>query len=81
MARWSDPQHTQAVVLLRLDQDLRLTDDSIASIKTSGLIGDKYVSLSRGGSETILQSGDEIQDTESPVDLETLIGKYAFGGV
>ena len=77
----SDPQHTQAVVLLRLDQDLRLTDDSIASIKTSGLIGDKYVSLSRGGSETILQSGDEIQDTESPVDLETLIGKYAFGGV
>lgn len=49
-----DPMRTQAVVRLRLDKDLRLSDDSIASIKTSGLIGDKYVSLSRGGSEKIL---------------------------
>ena len=76
-----DPAHTQAVVLLRLDRDLKLSEDSIASIKTSGLIGDKYVSLTRGGSETILKSGDEIQETESAVDLESLIGKYAFGGV
>ena len=76
-----DPLHTQAIVRIRLESDLRLSDDSIASIKTSGLIGDKYVSISRGGSETILSSGGEITETESPVDLETLIGKYAFGGV
>ena len=77
----TDPSRTQAVVHLKFRQDLKLSDDSIASIKTAGLIGDKYVSISRGGSETILGAGEEIHDTESPVDLETLIGKYAFGGV
>ena len=76
-----DPMNTQAVVRLRLDQDLKLSDDSIASIKTSGLIGDKYVSLSRGGSESILPAGGAITETESSVDLETMISKYAFGGV
>ena len=77
----TDPARTQAVVHLLFQQDFKLSDDSIASIKTAGLIGDKYVSISRGGSETILTAGEEIHDTESPVDLETLIGKYAFGGV
>ena len=77
----TNPTRTQAVVHLLFQQDFQLSDDSIASIKTAGLIGDKYVSISRGGSETILTAGEEIHDTESPVDLETLIGKYAFGGV
>lgn len=76
-----DPVRNQAVVRLRLDRDLQLSDDSIASIRTSGLIGDKYVSLSRGGSERLLSSGDAITETESAIDLGTLIGKYAFGGV
>ena len=66
---------------LRLDKDLKLSDDSIASIRTSGLIGDKFVSISRGGSERILAAGDTITETESAVDLGSLIGKYAFGGV
>lgn len=76
-----DPPRTQAVVRLRLDTNLHLSDDSMASIKTSGLIGDKYVSLSRGGSETILAPGGVITETESSVDLGSLLGKYAFGGV
>ena len=76
-----DPLRTQAVVRLRLDTNLHLSDDSMASIKTSGLIGDKYVSLSRGGSETILAPGGVITETESSVDLGSLLGKYAFGGV
>ncbi|MBQ7738877.1 MAG: outer membrane lipid asymmetry maintenance protein MlaD [Desulfovibrionaceae bacterium] len=76
-----DPMRTQAVVYLLLKQDFKLSDDTIASIKTSGLIGDKYVNLSRGGSETILAHGEEIQDTQSAVDIESLLGKYAFGGV
>jgi len=71
----------QALVRLRLDKDLKLSDDSIASIRTSGLIGDKFVSLSRGGSANVLAAGDTITETESAVDLGTLIGKYAFGGV
>ena len=76
-----DPQRAQAVVALRLPENLRLPSDTIASVKTSGLIGDKFVSLSPGGAETLLNHGGEIEDTESAVDLESLIGKIAFGGV
>lgn len=76
-----DPMRSQAIVELKLDKNLHLSDDSMASIKTSGLIGDKYVSLSRGGSETELKQGDTITETEAPMDLEALIAKYAFGGV
>ncbi len=76
-----DTAHSQAIVTLVLDNSLRFTDDTIASIKTSGLIGDKYISLSPGGSEILLESGEEITDTESAVDIESLISKYAFGGV
>lgn len=76
-----NPENSQAIVEMRLNKDLRLADDSMASIKTSGIIGDKYISLSRGGSETELKPGDAIVETESPIDLESLISKYAFGGV
>ncbi len=71
----------EAVVTLALDEALELTDDTIASIKTSGLIGDKYISLAPGASDVFLSNGDEIIDTEAPVDLESLISKFAFGGV
>lgn len=76
-----DPLHSQAVVHLKLDKNLHLSDDTIASIKTAGLIGDKYVSLSRGGSDRELAAGDLISETESPIDIESLISKYALGGV
>ena len=76
-----DPMRNQAVVRLRFDKDLHLSDDSIASVRTSGLIGDKFISISRGGSEHTLAPGDTITETESSVDLGTLIGKYSFGGV
>jgi phospholipid/cholesterol/gamma-HCH transport system substrate-binding protein len=71
----------QAVLVLRFDADMKLADDTIASIKTSGLIGDKYVSISPGGSSTLLVSGGTIEETEPSLDIESLIGKYAFGGV
>ncbi|MBO4300993.1 MAG: outer membrane lipid asymmetry maintenance protein MlaD [Desulfovibrio sp.] len=76
-----DPLRNQAIVRLRLDRDLHLSDDSMASIRTSGLIGDKFISLSRGGSERLLEAGGTITETESSVDIGTLISKYAFGGV
>jgi phospholipid/cholesterol/gamma-HCH transport system substrate-binding protein len=53
----------------------------MASVKTSGLIGDKYVALSPGAEETYLKPGERITLTESAVDLESLIGKMAFGSV
>ena len=70
-----------AVVVLRLQPHLRLPDDTIAAIKTSGLIGDKYVNLAPGGSADMIAQGGEIQETQSVIDIESLIGKFAFGGV
>jgi phospholipid/cholesterol/gamma-HCH transport system substrate-binding protein len=69
------------IVELSVLNNLKLSDDTIASIKTSGLIGDKYVSLSPGGSDEILSPGDTIIDTLPPVDIEELISKYVFGNV
>ena len=70
-----------AIVTLRVLSTLRLPTDSMASIKTTGLIGDKFVSLSPGADDTYLESGSRITLTESAVDLESLIGKMAFGSV
>jgi phospholipid/cholesterol/gamma-HCH transport system substrate-binding protein len=53
--------------------------DAIASIKTRGLIGDKYVALSPGGSDKELPLGGKIRDTESGVDLEAVIGEFIHG--
>jgi phospholipid/cholesterol/gamma-HCH transport system substrate-binding protein len=76
-----DPKEQVALVQLKIRKDVVLTDDVIASVKTSGLIGDKYIKLSPGGSDEILEPGDTINDTESALDIEELISKYAFGKV
>ena len=76
-----EPSDYSAIVTLRVLSSLRLPTDSMASIKTTGLIGDKFVSLSPGADETYLESGSRITLTESAVDLESLIGKMAFGTV
>lgn len=70
-----------AKVGLRINTGVKLSEDSIASVKTSGLIGDKYISISLGGSDVLLAAGGEITETESAVDIEALISKYVFGGV
>ena len=70
-----------AVVEMRIDNAVRLTDDAIVSIKTSGLIGDKYVKISPGGSGVFVPPGGMLVETEASVDLTDLIGKYVFGGV
>ena len=74
-----DPEEQVAIVQLKILEDVVLTDDVIASVKTSGLIGDKYIKLSPGGSDEILRNGDLITETESALDIEEIIGKYAFG--
>ncbi len=70
-----------AEVELRLNDGLTLADDTMASVKTSGLIGDKYIALAPGGSETPLKPGALITDTEPTLDIESLISKVVFGGV
>ena len=72
---------TLAVVTMRFERDLKIPDDTIASVKTAGLIGDKFIAVTPGGSPDILPRGGEISDTEPAVDLGSLISKYAFGDV
>lgn len=64
---------------LLLDDDIKLPDDTIASIQSAGLLGDAYVSLSPGASDHNLASGERILRTEPAVSLTELIAKYAFG--
>ena len=76
-----DQENQMAIVEMKIRGDIKIYDDAIASIKTSGLIGDKYVKIDAGGSEEVLEPGGTIADTESPIDIEELISKYVFGGV
>jgi len=76
-----DLEEQVAVVELRINNEIELTDDVIASVKTAGLIGDKYISVSPGGSDKILHEGDTISETEPAIDLEALISKYVFGDI
>jgi phospholipid/cholesterol/gamma-HCH transport system substrate-binding protein len=76
-----EPTDYSAIVTLRVMSGLHLPTDSMASIKTTGLIGDKFISLAPGADETYLAPGTRITMTESAVDLEGLIGKMAFGSV
>ena len=76
-----DPADYSAIATLQIQSALKIPTDSMASIKTSGLIGDKFVALLPGADESYLEPGARITMTESSVDLESLIGKMAFGSV
>jgi|SRR2546421_5970768 phospholipid/cholesterol/gamma-HCH transport system substrate-binding protein len=71
----------EAQVVLVINRGVKLPEDSIASIKTKGLIGEKYIRISPGGSERIVGPNGRIRETEAPVDLEELLAKYIFGKV
>lgn len=70
-----------SVVTFSVRKDVKLPVDTIASIKTTGLIGDKFLALAPGGESAFLPAGALITDTESTVDLESLISRFAFGNV
>ncbi|MBI5102408.1 MAG: outer membrane lipid asymmetry maintenance protein MlaD [Nitrospirae bacterium] len=76
-----DQEKQMAVVDLKIRKDIKVYDDAAASIRTAGLIGDKYVKIEPGGSGEILKPGGTITETTSPIDIEDLISKYAFGDV
>lgn len=74
-----DDKTYRAKVAMDLDARLKIPIDTSASIVTSGILGDRYVSLQLGGDDQMLKSGDEITFTESAVILERLIGKLVHG--
>jgi phospholipid/cholesterol/gamma-HCH transport system substrate-binding protein len=71
----------QARVTLRVRSGIKLQEDVIASIKTKGLIGEKYIRISPGGSDKIIAPNGRIREVEAPVDFEELLSKYIFGKV
>jgi phospholipid/cholesterol/gamma-HCH transport system substrate-binding protein len=71
----------QARVVMAIDNGVKLTEDSIASIKTKGLIGEKYIRISPGGSDKAIPPGGRLREVEAPVDFEELLSKYIFGKV
>jgi phospholipid/cholesterol/gamma-HCH transport system substrate-binding protein len=71
----------QARVSMTIRPSVKLQDDSIASIKTKGLIGEKYIRISPGGSEKLIAPNGRLKEVEPPVDFEELLSKYIFGKV
>jgi phospholipid/cholesterol/gamma-HCH transport system substrate-binding protein len=75
-----DPTNFEAVVRLRIDEGVPVQEDAIASIRTQGIIGEKFVKITPGGFDELLADGGEITETESAVSLEELVSKYIFSG-
>jgi phospholipid/cholesterol/gamma-HCH transport system substrate-binding protein len=75
-----DPKTYEALLTLQLRDNIKVPDDSNASVVSSGLLGSKFVELTPGGSEVMLKADDEIAFTQSSVNFETLIGKMVHSG-
>jgi phospholipid/cholesterol/gamma-HCH transport system substrate-binding protein len=73
-----DPATYESVVEIVLDKSINVPDDSIASIRTAGIIGDRFIKITPGGSDLYMVNGEEFLETEPSISLEELISKYMF---
>ena len=73
-----DPKTYAAIVTMRIDRDFSFSKDTIASINTSGLLGEVYVGLDAGGDTAMLNDGDRVAKTQSAVVIEKLISQFLF---
>ncbi len=73
-----DEESYESIVKLAIPKDVQLQEDTIASVRTAGIIGDKFIKLTPGGLEDYIEAGGEIIETESTLDIEELISKYIF---
>src|SRR5436190_21624394 len=78
VAQTLDPKTFLAKLQLSIDPSVKLPDDTVAEIVSAGLLGDKYLSLVPGGSDTLIPAGGRIKYTQSSVTLENLIGQMIF---
>jgi phospholipid/cholesterol/gamma-HCH transport system substrate-binding protein len=74
-------KNDQAIVTMAIHDGVKLYSDTFASIKTRGIIGEKFIALSPGGGGDPLQAGGKIRDTEAGLDLEELVSQYIHGKV
>jgi len=70
-----------AMVTMLISREVKIGEDAIASIRTQGIIGDKYIRIINGSTDVVLGNNDLIMETESAIDIEELVSKYIFGGV
>jgi phospholipid/cholesterol/gamma-HCH transport system substrate-binding protein len=75
-----DPKSYMAVAHLSIRNDVQLPDDSSIKITSAGILGNSYIAISPGGSDTMVKPGGEIHDTQGAVDLMGLVGRYINGG-
>ena len=71
----------QAKVELQVNTGIKIQEDSIAAVKTKGLLGEKYIQISPGGADEIIPPEGKIRETQPPLDLEKAIGNFIFGKV
>lgn len=69
---------SRAKLTLLINDGIPITADAIASVRTKGIIGERYIRISQGGDDELLQAGDEIEETESAINIEDLVSKYIF---
>ncbi|MDQ6997482.1 MAG: outer membrane lipid asymmetry maintenance protein MlaD [Mariprofundus sp.] len=69
-----------ATMVLRINEGIKITEDAFASVRTKGIIGDRYIRITQGMDDTTLEPGSEIEETESAINIEDLISKYIFSG-
>jgi len=78
--QYLDPKTYMAVLELNINESVPLPKDTTASIVGDGLLGGKYLSLQPGGDENLLKANDELKYTQDAINIEQLIGNFAFGG-
>jgi phospholipid/cholesterol/gamma-HCH transport system substrate-binding protein len=71
----------EAKVVLLLPKDLEIQEDAIAAVKTKGLIGEKFIQITPGGSDRIMKPGERIRETQPAIDMEALIANFVFGKI
>jgi len=76
-----DAARQMALVELKIEKGVKIYDDASASIKTAGLIGDKFIKIDPGGGGDLLKQGGTVTETTSAVDIEDLVSKYVFGDI
>ncbi len=74
-------ENYEAVIMMFIHKDVKIQEDAIASIRTKGIIGEKFVQITPGGSDKTIPDKGRIRETESAIDLEDLLSKYIFGGI
>jgi len=68
----------EALLKIEIQEGVKLASDVIVSVRTKGIIGEKYVRITQGSEDETLEDQDEIEETESAINIEDLVSKYIF---